>query len=216
MGEPEAGHVEDVWVLTGHGKRFYLAEPDASLIDINDIANTLANICRFNGRTRSFYSVAQHSILVSEICADDPLAGLLHDAAEAYIGDVIRPLKKLLKGVTEIETAITREIGRALNVDFERLRHARIKHADRVALATEIRDLMPDWPENTEPRSEPEPRRIVPLRPRLARKAFLDRYRALSRVASKRASSGSERRAAVPSPAFASAKRARLARRPVR
>jgi 5'-deoxynucleotidase YfbR-like HD superfamily hydrolase len=182
MGEPESDHLEDVWVLTGHGKQFYLADPDASLIDIEDIANTLANICRFNGRTKGFYSVAQHSILVSEICADDPLAGLLHDAAEAYIGDVIRPLKKLLKGVDQIETAITREIGSALSVDYERLRHPRIKHADDVALATEIRDLMPDWPETTDRRPQPAALRIVPLRPGLARKAFLARYRELSRV----------------------------------
>ena len=73
------------WIITASGKRFYLRRPTPADIDAGDVAHALAHICRFNGHTREFYSVAQHSILVSRLLPDElKLAGLLHDAAEAY------------------------------------------------------------------------------------------------------------------------------------
>ena len=96
------------WIITASGKRFYLRRPTPADIDAGDVAHALAHICRFNGHTREFYSVAQHSILVSRLLPDElKLAGLLHDAAEAYCGDMVKPLKNCLKDFAEYE------IGRA-------------------------------------------------------------------------------------------------------
>lgn len=72
--------------------------PDPDLIDIRDIAQGLGHTCRFNGQVVNFYSVAQHSIMVSKIVPDEyRLHALLHDAAEAYLGDVVRPLKQFTR-----------------------------------------------------------------------------------------------------------------------
>lgn len=82
------------WIMTHTGKKFRPFSPRIEDIDIEDIAHALSNLCRFNGHTSKFYSVAEHSILVSELCPDElKLKGLLHDAAEAYLGDVPSPLK---------------------------------------------------------------------------------------------------------------------------
>lgn len=86
------------WMQTYTGARFYPLEPDAELIRIADIAHALSNICRFGGHSARFYSVAEHSVLLSrEFFAGwhYKLVALLHDAAEAYLGDVPRPLKYL-------------------------------------------------------------------------------------------------------------------------
>jgi 5'-deoxynucleotidase YfbR-like HD superfamily hydrolase len=73
-----------------------LTNPKEQEIDIKDIANALSKICRFGGHTHQFYSVAQHCVLVSYFGNDYPLEKLMHDASEAYLGDVIKPLKNLL------------------------------------------------------------------------------------------------------------------------
>jgi len=87
----------NAWIQTISGRKFPLAEPDPNQIDIEDIAHALSMLCRFNGHCTQFYSVAEHSMHVShEISNDLALAGLLHDAAEAYLGDVPSPLKKEL------------------------------------------------------------------------------------------------------------------------
>lgn len=83
------------WMQTYTGVQFRPLIPVAEQIDIEDIAHALAMICRFGGHSKRFYSVAEHSIYVSQHChPDDALAGLLHDAAEAYVGDLIRPIKR--------------------------------------------------------------------------------------------------------------------------
>src|SRR5438445_5213489 len=74
-------------------------EPDPGQLDIGDIARALANQCRFGGHCRVFYSVAQHSVHVSELVeqrggdAEDVFAALMHDASEAYLGDMPHPIK---------------------------------------------------------------------------------------------------------------------------
>lgn len=86
--------MSEAWIETFTGKRFPLLEPDESLICIEDIAHALSQQCRWTGHTKYFYSVAEHSIWVSRYSsAVDRLEGLLHDASEAYLSDLSRPVK---------------------------------------------------------------------------------------------------------------------------
>jgi uncharacterized protein len=177
------------YISTYLGNRFWPQEPRIDRIDLEDIAHGLAYQCRFNGQTRAFYSVAQHSLMVASILPP-PMhrAALLHDAAEAYLGDIVKPLKRLLPDFSRIEAGVTELIAQAFAVDFgcedgasDSRRHAiyrAIKQADMVALATEKRDLMPH---STEAWSylhgfEPLPHSIEPLPPAQAKQAFLDAW----------------------------------------
>src|ERR1019366_9954250 len=94
--EPDqTSNPDDGAIRTYSGVRFKPLDPDPA-VGISDIAHALANQCRFGGHSSAFYSVAQHSVRVSEICAaEDALWGLLHDASEAYLVDVPAPLKQL-------------------------------------------------------------------------------------------------------------------------
>jgi 5'-deoxynucleotidase YfbR-like HD superfamily hydrolase len=98
------------WVQTVTGKAFPLLDPDPSHVDLHDIAHNLARILRFNGATSAPWTVAQHSMLVldlvvealsetKEVRAALGLAALLHDAAEAYIGDVTTPVKIAMRAL---------------------------------------------------------------------------------------------------------------------
>jgi hypothetical protein len=92
--------VLDGCMVTYSGIVFDLMNPDPDLIKIQDIAHGLAFNCRWNGATKNFYSVAEHSIRVSEKCKPNrkkQLSGLFHDAEEAYWGDMIKPLKEIIK-----------------------------------------------------------------------------------------------------------------------
>jgi uncharacterized protein len=103
---------DTTWIETFTGKKFYPFSPNPDDVDIQDIAHSLSNQCRFNGHTLRFYSVAEHCVHIAsylerhnapfQIC----LAGLLHDAAEAYLGDVVRPVKQLLPDFTQAENTL--------------------------------------------------------------------------------------------------------------
>lgn len=122
-------------------------------VRMDDIIHALSNLCRFNGHTRGFYSVAQHSVLALEL-ARNLFPGvtlvhewaLMHDAAEAYIGDVPRPIKGLIPGLAEIERHILEVVGEALGLGV--YPQLEIDHIDEVMLATERRDLLApaEWP----------------------------------------------------------------------
>jgi hypothetical protein len=95
------------WMQTFTGKRFYLLDPQPEDIDIIDIAHALSMTCRYGGHTEKFYSVAEHSFLISRALPQPlKLAGLLHDSAEAYVGDVISPVKPKLNGFKDLENKI--------------------------------------------------------------------------------------------------------------
>lgn len=138
-------------IVTYTGKIFNFLNPKPEMVCIEDIAHSLAHLCRYTGHTREFYSVAQHCVLMAENpdLPGDPLQKLLHDAAEAYIGDMASPWKNILcvntspffPPVRDFEDRIQKVIGLALGVDLAY--PTEVKESDLRMYATEVRDLMP-------------------------------------------------------------------------
>lgn len=166
-------------IQTHSGGYFNFRAPETHDFSIYDIAHALSHICRFTGHTHGFYSVAEHSVLVSMI-VPKPLAlkALLHDAAEAYLGDVSAPLKAMLPDYKAIESRVERALLTHFGVDptFDPI----IKHADLRALVTESRDLMALPIEI--PGVEPTAYCITPLSPSEAAVVFLQRFFELTQV----------------------------------
>ncbi len=128
------------WMVTASGRRISITDPQPEDICIHDIAHALANICRFGGHTKRFYSVAQHSIMVSdEVDNQHALQGLLHDATEAYLGDVVGPLKRVLPDYLALEKKWRGAICEAFHISVEI--PGEVKVADNRAMSTELRDL---------------------------------------------------------------------------
>lgn len=168
-----------VELRTSEEHMFDLLNPQANTFDIADIAHHLSNICRFNGATTTHYSVAQHSVLVSRIVPPYlALAGLMHDAAEAYVGDLPSPLKALLPDYQDIENNILQTIFEKVGIAFPY--HKEVKRADLVALATEARDLLKPTGQAKHWESlsgiSPCDITITPLGPEQAEAEFLARY----------------------------------------
>jgi hypothetical protein len=164
-------------VSTRSGRRVALLNPSPAQIVIGDIAHGLAHQCRFNGQTNKFYSVAQHSVLVASILPRElRLAGLLHDAIEAYLGDVVQPLKDLLPEYQAIEENFCKVLGVRFGVNLQH--NDDIHHADLVVLATERRDLMPmdmaDW--SSIAGITPMSRTIKPMSPDAAAAQFMEMF----------------------------------------
>lgn len=166
------------WITTYSGSVFFPLEPKADDVRIADIAHALANLCRFAGHTRRFYSVAQHSVIVSEI-VDPPLRlwGLLHDASEAYLCDITKPLKRQpdLAGYRVVEARVQAAICEKFGLAADE--PAMVKAADQLVLRTEQRDLMA-MPDGWMPR-DTLPMTIRPQSPRQAECAFLLRFHEL-------------------------------------
>lgn len=142
------------WVQTVSGIPFDLLDPKPDMVRVEDIAHALSRIARFNGHTHSEpYSVAHHSMLVADLLASwgAPPAivreGLLHDAAEAYYGDIVSPLKRAMvagicRDVSDFETVAERVdlvVRKALGLPP--LKSHLVTRADLVSLAIERRDL---------------------------------------------------------------------------
>lgn len=160
-------------IRTFTGNTFDYANPSVLSISIEDIAHSLANICRFSGHVKTFYSVAEHSVRVSELCSkENKLWALLHDASEAYCSDLPRPFKRMI-GMEPYRSYEKR----TMEIICERFSLTKgepeeVKQADMIMLVTEQRDLMvnagPEW-YDIKPLGEV----IIPWSTQEARRAFM-------------------------------------------
>ena len=165
------------WMQTYTGKRFEWHKPTPEMISIEDIAHSLAMKCRFSGHTKKFYSVAEHCVIMSryyaynyDVLHEDPVRKgmLLHDAAEAYVGDMPGPLKALegLEIVRTVEKTINDAICKKFGLDacYDSRRGKgnwcdKIKEYDARMLLTERDQLLTHspslpgdgWPDDMDP-----------------------------------------------------------------
>lgn len=168
-------------ILLQSGNYFDMLDPESSEFTIYDIAHGLSNACRFAGQCAYFYSVAQHSVAVSQVVPPEyAYAALMHDAAEAFIGDVTKPLKDLLPEYRAIEARVEAAIFARFNVPTPL--DPIVKHADVQMLATEQRHLMKNLDDWDYTRGHaPLDIEIPSMSPIVARMAFIDRYHQVER-----------------------------------
>lgn len=167
-------------ILLRGGTYFDFLAPEQSEFTIEDVAHSLSNICRFAGHCGQFYSVAQHSVYVSQaVPREHALAGLMHDAVEFVVGDMPKPLKDLLPEYSAIEKRIEAVVLARFGIELPL--PSCIKEADVVMLATEQSQLMrnrDDW-DYTRGR-QPLDMFIPYMAPDVARSFFLKRFRELT------------------------------------
>lgn len=161
------------------GNVFFPTSPEPKEIHIADIAHSLSMLTRFNGHCRWFYSVAQHCVIMSNAVSPEyALEALMHDAAEAYIGDLVRPVKAHCPDWCEIDKRLDAVI--RAKFGLPEAMSAEVRHWDNVMCATEKRDLlnpsMADWAGLP----EPAPFRIEPWPQEYAKYRFLERYNELT------------------------------------
>ena len=169
------------WLQTATGGQFWPMDPRPEEVQLDDIAHALSHLCRFAGHCREFYSVAQHSVLVSQyVPRAHAFQALLHDAAEAYLVDLPRPLKLELPDYRNLEKRVQAAIYQRFHLPAEE--PPCIKAADDRVLGQEHRDLMAvtpfDW--SRLDRLEPLPVRVQPQSPRRAYGGFLLRFASLA------------------------------------
>lgn len=173
------------WFQTYTGKRFdFLDWSNGNPIDIKDIAHSLSLQCRFAGHCREFYSVAEHSVRVAEILPPHLQRwGLLHDAAEAYVQDIVRPRKQLLhrefSTIRMWEQGIEKYVWGKFGLEGDM--PPEVKWADTVLLMTERRDLLTPTDDKWEfdqcaMEAWPLPEMITPWAPGLAKARFLSKF----------------------------------------
>ncbi len=136
------------WIQTWGGGLFYPLDPRPEEIHIEDIAHALSLICRFNGHCDRFYSVAQHSVMIACMASpENALWGLLHDAAECYVADMPRPVKRCIPGYKEIEAGV--ELAVAQKFGLPEIMPPQIKELDHAMLALEANTVLKvspkDW-----------------------------------------------------------------------
>lgn len=142
------------YIETYTGQAFYPLDPRPEEINIEDIAHALSLVCRYNGHVRRFYSVAEHSVLLAvTVPVQHRTAALLHDASEAYLCDLPRPIKRNVTGYVEAEDVLMRAI--AAKFGFAYPLPDIVKQHDTRILLDERAFLMPatgrDWDLGCEP-----------------------------------------------------------------
>lgn len=163
------------WMQTFTGQQFYALDPRPEDIDSRDIARALSMQCRFNGHVNKFYSVAEHCVLLSfAVSPPNALWALLHDATEAYVGDMVRPLKKHMPDYVAVEDRLMGVIAERFGLSGEI--PAEVHEADSRILLTERDALMNPsshlWAVDGLP---PLPVNIFAWYPKLAEEMYLRR-----------------------------------------
>lgn len=168
------------WMQTYTGRAYWPIDPRADEVCIEDIAHALSNICRYTGHCSRFYSVAEHSVLVSALAPPEyAFVALMHDATEAYVNDIARPLKPSLKNYQEIEElnwlAICRKFG--MNPKLPQI----VKDIDTALCLTEKAALMGPSPLPWGIDLEPPRIEVTGWSPDTAKRFFLSRFAILSK-----------------------------------
>jgi len=171
---------EGTWFISRSGRKWDVWMPTVEEVHWPDVAESLAKQCRFNGHCRGHYSVAQHSVYVADLLPPElHLYGLLHDAHEAWMGDIIRPVKVLLgETLKAVERDLDRIIYAAAHIEppSDDIK-AEIKQADLAMLGAERRDLIDLTSIHTEwvalERVPPADTKVVPIDWETARQVYL-------------------------------------------
>lgn len=167
------------WMQTASGRQFWPLDPRADEIHIEDVAHSLAHLCRYNGHCAFLYTVAQHSVYVShQVPAEHALTGLLHDATEAYCADVPRPLKRNLAGYVEIEDGVWKAVAARFGLPTDL--PACVHEADNAVLLAEKDQIMLPSSRPWEVPGVAARIRIRQWTPEQARDAFLRRFHELT------------------------------------
>lgn len=143
---------KDCWLQTYSGRRVSVMNPSPEEIDINDIAVSIAKQCRFNGHCSSFYSVAEHcsrgaGLAYQMYGKEVAKEFLLHDATEAYMGDLIRPVKRMIPRFEEMEQRFWKAISSKFGLPYTHSRE--VHYLDNVMVVWEKENLLPNsepWP----------------------------------------------------------------------
>lgn len=169
------------WMQTFTGRAFFPMDPRPDDVDILDIAHGLSLLCRYNGHVRRFYSVAEHCVLMSHaVSPENALWALLHDATEAYVGDMIRPLKRQMPDYAAAEDAVMAAICFRFGLDYTC--PPEIKAADTRILRDEREALLGPSPLPWLSVEEVEPLGvfITPWGPERAEWEYLERFTVLT------------------------------------
>lgn len=165
------------WIQTYTGRQFWPLDPRPEELCLEDIAHALSNQCRFSGHTNTFYSVAQHSANVAEYLKDTTKMfqqwGLMHDASEAYLVDVPRPIKQLLPEYVRAEEILQEVVARRFDLPI--IIPNSVRDADDVMLASEKKFLLKPAPAPWDELPDPidDGLWFEEMPPRLARDYFL-------------------------------------------
>ncbi|KKM05774.1 hypothetical protein LCGC14_1750690 [marine sediment metagenome] len=179
------------YIITCTERFFNFNAPHPSQIYIEDIATGLSNICRWGGQSYQFYSVAEHSLLVEKLIEEEGkhpklrMAALLHDAAEAYLGDIPSPIKARTmigeQSYHQLEKEVLRAIADALDLNYYLFENSLIAEADSDAFTVEAYKLFPSKAYMFTV-GEPKEIDIEFMSPEKAKQQFIKKYYALHKL----------------------------------
>jgi hypothetical protein len=181
---PKCGSARDMmrkgdWIQTYTGVQFWPLDPRADEIQIEDIAHALSMQCRFSGHCLRFYSVAEHCVLLSRhVPRGDALWALLHDASEAYLVDIPRPIKPALGIYRELEASLMLRVCERFGISPEM--PTSVHEADRAILTDEMRQNMSAAPAPWSTETSPLGVKLRYWSPARAEEEFLEEFTVLS------------------------------------